>query len=192
MTRAVADAIGADRVGIRISPEHNVQGAIELDAADVRATYGPWSTPWRPLELAYLSVLHKDPTSELVQDLRARFDGPFLLNTGFGEVTTLEEAERAARGRPRRRRRRRSPVHRQPRPGPALARGADSTSRTRPRSTPAAPRATPTTRSTELAPAPGRTSPPAGHVQPERRSPSDTSRRNHEQWAECHSAHCSR
>ena len=43
---AVAAAIGADRVGIRISPEHNIQGALETDAADVLATYGRWSTPW--------------------------------------------------------------------------------------------------------------------------------------------------
>ena len=45
-----------------------------------------------PLKLAYLSILHKDPASELVQDLRARFNGTFLVNTGFGVVTTREEA----------------------------------------------------------------------------------------------------
>lgn len=92
VTRAVVDAIGADRVGIRISPEHNVQGAVELDAADVRATYGILVDALAPLKLAYLSVLHKDPASELVQDLRTRFGGTFLLNTGFGVVTTREEA----------------------------------------------------------------------------------------------------
>jgi N-ethylmaleimide reductase len=92
VTQAVVDAIGADRVGIRISPEHNVQGALELDAADVRETYGVLVDALAPLKLAYLSVLHKDPASELVQDLRARFHGTFLLNTGFGVVTTREEA----------------------------------------------------------------------------------------------------
>ncbi|AOT03589.1 alkene reductase [Arthrobacter sp. U41] len=92
VTRAVVDAIGADRVGIRISPEHNVQGALELDAADVRETYGILVDALAPLNLAYLSVLHKEPTSELVQELRARFHGTFLLNTGFGVVTTREEA----------------------------------------------------------------------------------------------------
>ncbi len=45
-----------------------------------------------PLKLAYLSVLHKEPTSELVQELRSRFDGTFLLNSGFGVITTREEA----------------------------------------------------------------------------------------------------
>ncbi|WP_024365485.1 alkene reductase [Arthrobacter sp. TB 26] len=92
VTRAVVDAVGADRVGIRISPEHNVQGALELDAADVRETYGILVDALAPLKLAYLSVLHKEPTSELVQDLRTRFGGNFLLNTGFGVITTREEA----------------------------------------------------------------------------------------------------
>ena len=102
MTRAVVDAVGADRVGIRISPEHNVQGAIELDAADVNETYKVLVDALAPLKLAYLSVLHKDPTtSELVQDLRARFGGTFLLNSGFGVITTREEAKALVAGRPR-------------------------------------------------------------------------------------------
>ena len=92
VTEAVVAAIGADRVGIRISPEHNVQGAVELDAADVHATYGYLVDALAPLKLAYLSILHKEPTSELVQDLRTRFDGIFLVNTGFGVITTREEA----------------------------------------------------------------------------------------------------
>src|SRR6478752_3498235 len=93
VAQAVVDAIGADRVGIRISPEHNVQGALELDAADVRETYGYLVDALAPLKLAYLSVLHKEPTSELVQDLRTRFAGTFLVNTGFGVITTAEEAK---------------------------------------------------------------------------------------------------
>jgi 2,4-dienoyl-CoA reductase-like NADH-dependent reductase (Old Yellow Enzyme family) len=92
VAEAVVAAIGADRVGIRISPEHNVQGAVELDAADVQATYGLLVDGLAPLNLAYLSVLHKEPTSALVQDLRMRFGGTFLVNTGFGEITTRDEA----------------------------------------------------------------------------------------------------
>ena len=89
---AVAEAIGADRVGIRISPEHNIQDALETDAADVLATYGALVDGLAPLGLAYLSVLHRDPASELVQTLRARFGGPLLVNTGFGTPTTRDEA----------------------------------------------------------------------------------------------------
>jgi 2,4-dienoyl-CoA reductase-like NADH-dependent reductase (Old Yellow Enzyme family) len=89
---AVVAAVGANRVGIRISPEHNVQGIAEADAADVRATYEVLVDSIAPLNLAYLSVLHHEPTSELVQDLRTRFNGTFLVNSGFGTVTTREEA----------------------------------------------------------------------------------------------------
>lgn len=92
VTAAVVAEIGADRVGIRISPQHNIQGALELDAADVRQTYGSLVDSLAPLNLAYLSVLHKEPTSDLVQDLRARFNGTFLVNTGFDTITSPEEA----------------------------------------------------------------------------------------------------
>jgi N-ethylmaleimide reductase len=88
----VVAALGANRVGIRISPEHNVQGISETDAADVRATYEVLVDSIAPLNLAYLSILHHEPTGELVQDLRARFGGTFLVNTGFGVITTREEA----------------------------------------------------------------------------------------------------
>ena len=36
VTRAVAEAIGADRVGIRISPAHNIQGVLEEDESFTR------------------------------------------------------------------------------------------------------------------------------------------------------------
>ena len=89
VTKAVVDAIGADRVGIRISPAHNVQGAIETDPADVAATYGTLIDAIAPLGLAYLSIL-ADPKTELFQDLRTRFGGPVIANTGFSSVTDLE------------------------------------------------------------------------------------------------------
>ena len=92
VVKAVVEAVGAERVGIRISPEHNVQGVTELDAADVRETYRLLVGAIAPLNLAYLSILHKDPTGELVQDLRSRFNGAFLVNTGFGVITTRDEA----------------------------------------------------------------------------------------------------
>ena len=90
--RAVADAIGADRTGIRISPEHNIQGALETNPADVLATYTALVNGIAPLKPAYLSILHKDPSDILVQELRRSFGGPVLLNSGFGVMTTREEA----------------------------------------------------------------------------------------------------
>jgi N-ethylmaleimide reductase len=91
VARAVVEAIGPEKVGIRISPAHNIQGTDEPDAADVAATYGYLVDQLAPLGLAYLSVL-ADPRSELVQDLRSRFGGPLVANDGFGSVTTVESA----------------------------------------------------------------------------------------------------
>lgn len=89
---AVAEAIGAGKTWLRISPEHNVQGALETDPADIEATYTALVDGIAPLGLAGLSVLHKDPAGHLVQTLRTRFGGPVLLNTGFETVTTLADA----------------------------------------------------------------------------------------------------
>ncbi len=60
LVEAVVAALGAGKVGIRISPEHNIQDALETDADDVRATYRALIERIAPLGLAYLSVLHKD------------------------------------------------------------------------------------------------------------------------------------
>ncbi|WP_374231586.1 MULTISPECIES: alkene reductase [Frigoribacterium] len=89
---AVADAIGAGRVGIRISPMHNIQDVVETDVDDVTATYDALVDGLAPLGLSYLSILHADPRGELVQRLRRRFDGNVILNSGFGTVTDLAEA----------------------------------------------------------------------------------------------------
>ncbi|WP_409484029.1 alkene reductase [Arsenicicoccus dermatophilus] len=90
---AVAQAIGAERVGVRISPAHNVQGAVEEDPQETRAAYETLVDAIAPLGLAYLSIL-ADPRSELVQDLRRRFGGTVIVNDGFGAVTTRETAAR--------------------------------------------------------------------------------------------------
>jgi N-ethylmaleimide reductase len=92
VTRAVAEAIGAEKVGIRISPAHNIQGATETDEADTEATYTALIGGIAPLGLAYLSVL-ADPSLDLVQRLRKDFGGTFLANDGFGSVTTRESAQ---------------------------------------------------------------------------------------------------
>lgn len=92
--RAVADAIGADRTGLRISPENNIQGVLETNPADVLATYTALVTAIAPLKPAFLSILHRDPADILVQELRRTFGGPLILNSGFGILTTREEAVR--------------------------------------------------------------------------------------------------
>lgn len=92
VAEAVAAEIGAERVGIRISPAHNIQDVWEKDEAETRATYEALVSGLAPLGLAYLSVLHADPASELIQDLRRTFGGTFIVNSGFSSVTTRDEA----------------------------------------------------------------------------------------------------
>ncbi|NIJ04744.1 alkene reductase [Frigoribacterium faeni] len=93
VAEAVSAAIGAGRVGIRISPMHNIQDVVETDVDDVTATYDALMDGLAPLGLAYMSVLHADPRGELVQRLRRRFGQAVVLNSGFGTVTDLAEAK---------------------------------------------------------------------------------------------------
>jgi N-ethylmaleimide reductase len=92
---AVADAIGAERVGLRLSPAHQFNGIGEEIGADLTATYRAVVDAVSPLGLAYLSLLASplEPLESLVRDLRERFDGVVLLNDGFGDLTTLESVE---------------------------------------------------------------------------------------------------
>ncbi|TGN62966.1 alkene reductase [Nocardioides eburneiflavus] len=92
---AVADAIGAERVGLRLSPGHRFNGIGEEVGADLTATYRAVVDAVAPLGLAYLSLLASplEPLEALVRDLRERFDGVVLLNDGFGDLTSLDSVE---------------------------------------------------------------------------------------------------
>jgi N-ethylmaleimide reductase len=92
VVRAVVEAIGAERVGIRISPAHNIQGVIEDDPAETAATYRALVDAIAPFGIAYLSYL-ADPRAELTRDLRTRFGGPVIGNDGFGAVSSLASAQ---------------------------------------------------------------------------------------------------
>jgi 2,4-dienoyl-CoA reductase-like NADH-dependent reductase (Old Yellow Enzyme family) len=90
---AVAEAVGADRVGLRISPAHNIQDAHEPDHDDVLATYGHLLEQLRPLGLAYLSVLYAEPAGDLVKELQQLFGGKLVVNGGFmAPAITAESA----------------------------------------------------------------------------------------------------
>ncbi|MGB3764604.1 MAG: alkene reductase, partial [Ornithinimicrobium sp.] len=93
VVEAVAEAIGADRVGVRISPGHQFNGIVEDDTDDVAATYAAVVNGIAPLQLAYLSILAANGT-DIAADLGTRFGGPVLLNDGFGDVTSLESVNR--------------------------------------------------------------------------------------------------
>lgn len=92
-TRAVAEAVGADRTGIRLSPQHNIQGVLEEDDDDALATYLAVAEGLAPLGLAFVDILHAEPTSELVQRIRRTAEAPLIINSGFAVPTTREAAE---------------------------------------------------------------------------------------------------
>ncbi|WP_098025146.1 alkene reductase [Streptomyces sp. st115] len=69
VARAVAEEIGADRVGIRLSPSMPLGGIDEGDAEDVRAQYRHLAGELAPLNLAYLHVHHVGD-DELLRSLR--------------------------------------------------------------------------------------------------------------------------
>lgn len=76
---AVAEAIGADRVGYRISPA-NVLNDIAED--DPRPTYEALVAGLDELGLVYLHAAEMGPNADrsLTEDLRKRFSGVFILN----------------------------------------------------------------------------------------------------------------
>jgi N-ethylmaleimide reductase len=79
------------RAALRISPRVNIQGIDEPDDEDTRQTYLALAEGLAPLELAYLSYL-PDVDSAFAQEVRRRFGGPFLVNSGSETITTRDEA----------------------------------------------------------------------------------------------------
>ncbi|PZE27331.1 MULTISPECIES: alkene reductase [unclassified Curtobacterium] len=92
VTAAVAAAVGAGRTGIRLSPEHNIQGALETDRDDLVATYTAVAEGLAPLGLAFVDVLHAEPAGDFVQGIRRTIGAPFIANSGFSAPTTRTEA----------------------------------------------------------------------------------------------------
>ena len=86
---AVAAAIGADRVGIRVSPGHAFNDISETDVAE---TYEALVTELDPLGLLYLHVA-EDPGTSFSDALRKLFGGPFVLSTGFAGASDLTTAQ---------------------------------------------------------------------------------------------------
>jgi N-ethylmaleimide reductase len=76
VTRAVAAAIGADRLGLRISPANPFNDIVEDDH---RETYLALLEALAPLGLAYLHVA-EGPDTEFTAVLRERWAGTFILN----------------------------------------------------------------------------------------------------------------
>jgi N-ethylmaleimide reductase len=86
---AVANAIGAGRVGIRISPAGVFNDIAETET---EATYTALLDGLNPLGLLYLHVLEA-PEGEYRERLRKQWDGPFIYNTGFTGPSDLATAQ---------------------------------------------------------------------------------------------------
>ncbi|WP_433339935.1 alkene reductase [Streptomyces sp. CA-253872] len=91
IVRAVAEEIGPEKVGIRISPSHDIQGVIEDDPEQTARTYRALVDAIAPLGIAYLSYL-ADPRASLIRELSSRFGGITIANDGFARTTTLASA----------------------------------------------------------------------------------------------------
>jgi N-ethylmaleimide reductase len=109
VVQAVAAAIGADKVGLRLTPYGVFNGTGPF--ADVDAQYLALCEDLSALGLLYLHVLDHaamgaPPVPEgLKVQLRERFDGPFILAGGFDRATAEaalaeQRADLIAFGRP--------------------------------------------------------------------------------------------
>lgn len=92
VTKAVVDAVGADKVGFRISPANPYNDIDESDAIDTEATYTILVSTLAPLGLAYLHVMEAPKVRDLVLRLRKEWTGTFILNPFTGREPTGPDA----------------------------------------------------------------------------------------------------
>ncbi|WP_054944533.1 alkene reductase [Novosphingobium sp. KN65.2] len=103
VVEALAAAIGADRVGVRISPGNAYNGMTDPDPA---ATFAPFLDAIDPLHCAYLHVVDmKLETLDTLSFVRGHFSGPVIANNMLTLDTGCEllesgRAEAISFGRP--------------------------------------------------------------------------------------------
>lgn len=83
---AVVDAIGADRVGIRLSPSNNIHG-IEEVFGRVAPMYLELAASLRAHRLAYVSLVHSDPFDSFPREVRELSGAPLIVNNGPARAT---------------------------------------------------------------------------------------------------------
>ena len=89
VAEAVVGAIGADRVGLRISPGNRFGDMVETE---VEQTYAALLAGLAPLGLLYLHIL-EGPDTTYAEPLRKSWDGPVIFNSGFTVDSTLATAQ---------------------------------------------------------------------------------------------------
>lgn len=88
---AVAAAIGADKVGIRVSPGGSFN---DITETETEQTYAALLDGLRPLGLLYLHIL-EGPESDFHNQLRKQWNGTVIFNTGFTGSSDLGDAQAA-------------------------------------------------------------------------------------------------
>ena len=88
---AVAEAIGAGKVGIRLSPAGTFNDIAETET---EATYAALLDGLNPLGLLYLHVV-EGPETDFHEQLRKQWQGEFIFNTGFTGPSDLATAQEA-------------------------------------------------------------------------------------------------
>ncbi|MFF5131953.1 alkene reductase [Streptomyces syringium] len=81
VVRAVADAIGPERVGLRISPGVTFNG---VDEGDTESIYPALVEALADTGLAYLHVVFADPERPLFQEIRKAWPGTLMANPALG------------------------------------------------------------------------------------------------------------
>lgn len=81
VVRAVAEAIGPDRVGLRISPGNTVNG---MDEGDTGSIYPALVDALADIGPAYLHVVFADPDQPLFHDIRKSWPGTLIANPALG------------------------------------------------------------------------------------------------------------
>jgi N-ethylmaleimide reductase len=89
---AVAEAVGGDAAGLRISPANTFNDVSEPDAREV---YRALLEALRPLGLAYLHVIESPPDAgfSALELARRHWDGPIVANSGGWELWDAGDAQ---------------------------------------------------------------------------------------------------
>ena len=89
---AVSEAIGAERVGIRLSPGHQFN---DIHEADPRETYDALLRAIAGIDLMYVHVMETRPFAgySTLEQARALWPGTLMANEGFTEEFDLDEAD---------------------------------------------------------------------------------------------------
>lgn len=87
-TTVVAEVVGADRIGVRLSPANSFNDIVEHDTEDA---YAAAVAGLEPLGLAYLHVVEGPPA--ITANIRSNWSGTIIVNPAFTLPTTTGNLE---------------------------------------------------------------------------------------------------